>query len=109
MAAPYLIIALSFGIATAVVGRAKGSSFFIWLIVGSVLPVLGLIAVILYRPEVEEPERRCPRCGKVHKLYVQVCTRCGAELYPLTSTGDSSASPPGSPGSGSGGVDPGIS
>jgi hypothetical protein len=109
MAAPYLIIALSFGIATAVVGRAKGSSFFIWLIVGSVLPVLGLVAVILYRPEVEEPERRCPRCGKVHKLYVQVCTRCGAELYLLTSTGDSSASPPGSPGSGSGGVDPGIS
>jgi hypothetical protein len=109
MAAPYLIIAFSFGIATAVVGRAKGSSFFIWLIVGSVLPILGLIAVVLYRPEVEEPERRCPRCGKVHKLYVQVCTRCGAELYLLTSTGDSSASPPGSPGSGSGGVDPGIS
>ena len=45
------------------------------------LPLLGLIAVILYRPETEEPERRCPRCGKVHKLYVQVCTRCGAELY----------------------------
>jgi hypothetical protein len=106
MAAPYLIIALSFGLATAVIGRAKGSSFFIWLIVGSVLPVLGLVAVILYRPETEEPERRCPRCGKVHKLYVQVCTRCGAELYLLTSTGDSSASPPGSPGSGSGGVDP---
>ena len=80
MAAPYLIIALSFGIATAVVGRAKGSSFFIWLIVGSVLPVLGLIAVILYRPETEEPERRCPRCGQVHKLYVQVCTRCGLDL-----------------------------
>jgi hypothetical protein len=109
MAAPYLIIALSFGIATAVIGRAKGSSFFIWLIVGSVLPILGLIAVVLYRPEVSEPERRCPRCGKVHKLYVQVCTRCGAELYLLTSTGDSSASPPGSPGSGPDRVDPGIS
>lgn len=81
MAAPYLIIAFSFGIATAVIGRAKGSSFFIWLIVGSVLPILGLIAVVLYRAEVEEPERRCPRCGKVHKLYVQVCTGCGAELY----------------------------
>ena len=81
MAAPYLIIALSFGIATGVIGRAKGSSFFIWLIVGSVLLVFGLFAAILYRPETEEPERRCPRCGKVHKLYVQVCTRCGAELY----------------------------
>jgi uncharacterized protein (DUF983 family) len=81
MAAPYAIIAFSFGIATGVIGRSKGSSFFIWLIVGTVLLALGLLAAILYRPESQEPERRCPRCGKVHKLYVQVCTRCGAELY----------------------------
>ena len=105
----YLVIAFTFGLATGIVGRAKGSSFFIWFIVGAVLPLLGLIAAVLYRFEKAEPERKCPRCGKVHKLYVQVCTRCGTELYLLTSTGDSSASPPGSPGSGSGGVDPGIS
>jgi hypothetical protein len=78
---PYVIIALAFGIATGILGRAKGSSFFIWLIVGTVVPLIGLIAVILFRPETEEPERRCPRCGKAQKLYVQVCTRCGAELY----------------------------
>ena len=77
----YVLIALSFGIATAVISRSKGSSFFIWLLVGAVLPILGLIAVILYRSEAFEPERRCPNCGKVHKLYVQVCTRCGTELY----------------------------
>lgn len=75
------MIALSFGLATAVIGRAKGSSFFIWLVVGTVLPVLGLVAVVLYRAEKEEPERRCPRCGMVHKLYVQVCPRCGEDLY----------------------------
>ena len=23
----------------------------------------------------------CPRCGKVHKLYVQVCNRCGYDMY----------------------------
>ncbi len=77
----YVVIALSFGIATAVIGRAKGTSFWIWLVVGTVLPLLGLIAVILYRPEIDEPERRCPRCGKVLKLYVQVCTSCGEDLY----------------------------
>ena len=60
-AVPYLILALSFGLATGIIGRAKGSSFFIWLLIGGVLPGLGLIAVILYRPETEEPERRCPR------------------------------------------------
>jgi hypothetical protein len=76
----YPIIAASFGIATAIIGRAKGSSFFIWLLVGTVLPVLGLVAVILYRAEKLEPERRCPRCGKILKLYTQVCTRCGLDL-----------------------------
>jgi hypothetical protein len=77
----YLIIAGSFGVATGIIGRAKGSSFFVWFLVGTVLPLLGLVAVVLYRPESEEPERRCPNCGAVHKLYVQVCPRCGTELY----------------------------
>ncbi len=78
---PFVIIAVCFGIATGLIGRAKGSSFFIWLVVGLVLNIFGLIAVILYEGERAEPERRCPRCGKIEKLYVQVCTRCGAELY----------------------------
>ena len=77
----YLVIAVSFGIATGVIGRAKGSSFFIWFAVGTVLPLLGLIAVIAYRSEHAEPERRCPTCNKVVKLYVQVCPRCGTDLY----------------------------
>ncbi len=76
-----LIILGSFGLATGIIGRAKGSSFFIWFLVGFVLPLLGLIAVILYRVERDEPERRCPRCGAVHKLYVQVCNVCGEDLY----------------------------
>jgi hypothetical protein len=77
----YLLIAISFGLATGIIGRAKGSSFWIWFLVGTVLPVIGLVAVILYRSEKTEPERRCPTCGKVLKLYVQVCPRCGADLY----------------------------
>ena len=45
------------------------------------LPLFGLIAVILYRSEHEEPERRCPTCNKILKLHVQVCPRCGTDLY----------------------------
>ena len=79
--APYVLIAVLSGIATGIIGRAKGSSFFIWTLVGLVLPILGLVAVILYRGEQTEPERRCPTCGKVLKLHVQVCPRCGTDLY----------------------------
>jgi len=78
---PALLIILSFGLATGLIGRAKGSSFFIWFLVGAVLPLIGLVAVILYRFEADEPERRCPRCGRVQKIYVQVCRACGEDLY----------------------------
>jgi hypothetical protein len=79
--APYVIVALGFGLATGIVGRRKGSSFLLWLAVGTVIPVLGLIAAFLYRSEQAEPERRCPVCNNIVKLYVQVCPRCGADLY----------------------------
>jgi len=72
---------VGFGLATGFIGRAKGSSFFIWFLVGCVVLIFGLVAAVLYRREQEEPERRCPRCGTVHKLYVQVCRVCGEDLY----------------------------
>jgi hypothetical protein len=77
----YPIIAFFFGLATGIIGRGKGSSFWLWLAIGAVVPILGLIAVILYRSEKAEPERRCPNCNNVVKLYVQVCPRCGTDLY----------------------------
>lgn len=81
--AAYVAIAISFGLAAGIIGRAKGSSFLIWFAVGAVFLIFGLIAVILYRNEAAEPERKCTSCGKVLKLYVQVCPRCGTDLdYP---------------------------
>jgi hypothetical protein len=77
----FLVIMVCFALATATIGRSKGSSFFIWFFVGLVGGPFGMLAVILHRREKSEPERRCPRCGAVHKLYVQVCTRCGEDMY----------------------------
>ncbi len=77
----FLVILLSFGVATGVIGRAKGQSFLLWFVIGFFVPGLGLVGVILSRREQAEPERRCPRCGAVHKLYVQVCNRCGEDMY----------------------------
>ncbi len=77
----YLVIAFFFGLATGFVAKGKGSSFWIWFVIGAVIPLLGLVAAILYRVEKNEPERQCPNCHKELKLYVQVCPRCGTDLY----------------------------
>ena len=80
MLAPLIVFA-SFGLATAIIGRAKGGSFFIWFLIGTCLPGIGILAVFFHRSDVDEPERMCPRCGRVQKLYVQVCRSCGEDLY----------------------------
>ncbi len=76
----YVVIALFFGLAGGVVGKIKGSSFWIWFLISAVLPGLGLLAAVLYRVDLDEPRRRCPGCGKVVKLHDALCTRCGTEL-----------------------------
>ena len=76
----YLLFALWFGVATGVVGRIKGSSFFLWFLVGGLLPVIGLLAAVLYRSERDELRRQCPGCGKIVPLSDALCTRCGTEL-----------------------------
>jgi hypothetical protein len=76
----YLIVALSFALAGGLVGRLKGSSFFIWFLVSGILPGLGLVAALLYRSERDELRRQCPGCGRIVKLHDAICTRCGTEL-----------------------------
>ena len=77
---PYLIICLCFGLAGGLVGRFKGSSFVLWFLISAIVPVLGLLAAVLYRFETDEVRRQCPRCGKVVKLHDQVCMGCGEDM-----------------------------
>ena len=56
--------------------RAGGSQ-----LASEFIATFGLLAVIFSRSEKIEPERQCPNCHKVLKLYVQVCPRCGEDLY----------------------------
>ena len=76
----FIVIAVVFGIATGAIGRMKGSSFFIWFLVGTALPGIGIIAAMLYRYEQDDPLRQCPECGNVVPISDQVCMRCGADL-----------------------------
>jgi ribosomal protein S27AE len=76
----YVVIAIAFGLAGGVVGRMKGSSFWIWFLISGLVPVFGLLAAVFYRWEDRELRRQCPRCGRVVMLYDAICTRCGEEL-----------------------------
>jgi hypothetical protein len=76
----YVVIAVCFALAGGIVGRIKGSSFVLWFLISGLVPVLGLLAAVAYRSDRDELQRRCPRCGRVIKLYDTVCTRCGLDL-----------------------------
>ena len=76
-----ILVFIGFGLATGYIGRSKGSSFWIWFLIGLVTLLIGLVAAILYRGDRDEPERLCPHCGVRHKISVQVCRNCGNELY----------------------------
>jgi hypothetical protein len=90
----YVVIALSLALAGGMVGRLKGSSFWIWFAISGLIPVLGLLTAVAYRSERDELRRQCPTCGRVCKLYDALCVRCGTELeFPDRAIAPESATP----------------
>lgn len=80
---PLLAAALILGLITGIIGRYKGSSFFIWFLTGTILPGIGLAAVIFMRSTKLDPRRECPNCHALVPIAQQVCMRCGEDLdYP---------------------------
>jgi hypothetical protein len=79
----WLVLMFFFGLSAGAIGKIKGSSFFLWFLVGFAVPLLGTLAAIFYRFERDEPRRRCDECGFVMPITSQVCRRCGADQeYP---------------------------
>ena len=75
-----IVILFFFGLAGGIIGRIKGSSFFVWFLISGLIPFLGLLTAICYRFEDQELRRQCPGCGRVVKLHDALCTSCGTEL-----------------------------
>ncbi len=75
-----IVILTCFGLAGGIVGRMKGSSFFIWFLVSFCIPFIGLLTAVLYRWDSRELRRQCPQCHRVVKLHDAVCVNCGAEF-----------------------------
>jgi ribosomal protein S27AE len=76
----YAALAVCCGLSAGLIGKIKGSSFWIWFLIGLCLPLLGTLVALLYRFEQNEPRRACPECGKVVALHDQVCMGCGRDL-----------------------------
>jgi hypothetical protein len=76
----FVVIAVFFGLSAGVIAKIKGSSFWLWFLIGTVLPGIGTLGAIFSRWESRELRRRCEECGNVVALHDQVCTRCGRDL-----------------------------
>ncbi len=76
----YFVFFFFCGLSAGTIGRIKGSSFFIWFLIGFCLPLLGTIVALLWRWERDEPMRRCEECGATLPVYDQVCMNCGKDL-----------------------------
>jgi len=76
----YLVLCFFFGLSGGIIGKIKGSSFFLWFMISALIPIGGLLAALLYRNDRDELRRQCPTCGRVIKLHDAVCTRCGTDL-----------------------------
>jgi hypothetical protein len=75
-----LVVMFFFGLAGGIIGRIKGSSFFIWFLISGLIPFLGLLAALCYRFDSRELRRQCPGCGRIIKLHDTLCTNCGTDL-----------------------------
>ena len=76
----FVFIMFFCGLSAGVIGKIKGSSFLIWFMIGTVLPIIGTIAALAYRWEREDLRRQCEECGNMVSLSDQVCMRCGRDL-----------------------------
>jgi ribosomal protein S14 len=78
-----LALAVVFGLMTALVARAKGRSFALWLIYGVFAPPFALFRAMLMSPNTagkkilsSEARRRCPHCGEAIGRDLEVCPQC---------------------------------
>ena len=75
-----LVILFFFGLSAGTIAKIKGSSFFIWFLVGFCLPFFGTLAALFMSFERETARRRCPECRGLVAIHDQVCMRCGRDL-----------------------------
>ena len=86
----YLVLAIFCGLSAGFVAKIKGGPFWIWFLVGLVLPLIGTLAALFMRWDRPSRAGGVPSAATCVPIHDQVCMRCGRDL-------DFPASPPRSP------------
>jgi ribosomal protein S27AE len=76
----YLVTILFTGLSAGIVAKYRGNSFWMWFVIGFVLPVFGTVAAALYRRDSDVEKHDCPECGQSVAVHDQVCMKCGRDL-----------------------------
>ena len=84
-----VVTAIALGLTTGAIAQSKGYSFVGYFILGSLLPIIGVLLAIGLHPNTTAIERqqlasggsrRCPFCAEVIRAEAKVCRYCGREL-----------------------------
>jgi hypothetical protein len=71
------------------IGASKKRSFFGYFLIGLVLPIIGIVAAIMAKPneaaeeqaELQRGDRvRCPHCAEIIRAEASVCRFCGRDV-----------------------------
>jgi hypothetical protein len=76
----YIVLILFCGLSAGVVAKTRGNGFWIWFLIGLVLPFLGTVGALLYRRDRDVVKVKCPECNATVAIHDQVCMRCGNDL-----------------------------
>jgi len=74
-----------------IIGASKKRGFFGYFLIGLVLPIIGIVAAIVAKPndaaqeeaDLERGDRmRCPHCAELIRSEARVCRFCGRDVVP---------------------------
>jgi hypothetical protein len=80
-----IVLAIMFGLITALIARSKGRSFIGWWLFGTLSSPISFFYALVMAPKKHsgrrkggpfEEQRRCPHCGEAIKPDLEVCPQC---------------------------------
>jgi len=76
----YVLTTILFGVAVAIIARAKGRSWLLWGCIGLLIGPFGLIVALIASVPRRRVLDRCPACAEPIRYEATVCRHCHSAL-----------------------------